>query len=91
MTKFKKFFEESRQSVTLTEIKKRYETCGSLYDKYVHVQRSIEEIVEETESKSSHAAHLVEFEKAYFNIMSIVEDFIENTSKKRKECPFIRS
>lgn len=35
--------------------------CDSLYDKYIHVQKSIEEIVEGTESESSHAAYLVAY------------------------------
>lgn len=47
-----------------------------LYDKYVHVQKSTEKIVERIESESSHVAHLVKFENAYFNIMFNIEDFM---------------
>lgn len=50
--------------------------CNFLYDKYVHVQKSTEEIVERIESESSHVAHLVKFENAYFNIMFNIEDFM---------------
>lgn len=55
LTRFKKFFKKSRELVMLTEIKKQYETCGSLYDKYINIQKSIEEIVERTE-ESSHCS-----------------------------------
>lgn len=77
LIRFKKFFEESKHSETLTVLKKRYEMCGSLYNKYVHAQESIEQIVPGIELESLHAAHRNEFENAYFNIMAAVKEFIE--------------
>lgn len=46
LTRFKKFFEESRniQKHELTVLKRRHEVCSSLYNKYVHAQERIEQI-----------------------------------------------
>lgn len=68
--------------------------CGSLYDKYIHVQKSIEEIVEGNESESSHAAYPVEFKNEYFNIISAIKDFIEDVracQKREKNILSLRS
>lgn len=89
LMRFKKFFEESRESATLTKIRKRY---GFLYDKYVNIQ-NIEEIVEGIELESIHAIHLIKFENVYFNIIFTIEDFRRRPlfyRKKRKKWPFVR-
>lgn len=86
VTRFKKFFEESKHSKTLMEIKKRYDAIlYIIYNKYVHAQGSIREIVTGTELESSHAAHRDKFENAYFNIMIAVEDFLKNICEQRKK------
>lgn len=63
--------------------------CGSLYNKYVHAQESIEQIVPGIELESLHAAHRNEFENAYFNIMAAVKEFIEYVrARQQREKDF---
>lgn len=81
LTRFKKFFEESRESAMFMEIIERYEKYSSLYDKYINIQKSIEETVKKIKLESTHAAHLV----AYFDIMSTIKDFIENARAQKRE------
>ena len=79
LTRFKRYFTESRDSVTIASLQKRLESYTGLLESFRKIQDQIDSLVEGTDAAATHEVERETFETTYFDLISAAEEYIKGS------------